>query len=191
MRLKYFVLIEILLVLALLYLCGGSQDVHVSEIEEGPHVCWEIDAETDMWRCPYWWIWKPGADKWSQDKGIDLIAKYKGRDTYCAIQAKWYAAHNTVPYDEVTNFLADSSRSEIEDRILMMSTNRLNEKTCKEVIQGQEKQVVIRDRYYFESINFNYPSHISELRKASLATCIKGVERALHPKSEIWDGEGW
>ena len=114
------------------------------------------------------WLWDQWPNKWSHDKGIDLIAKYKGRDTYCAIQAKCYAAHNTVPYDEVTNFLADSNRSEIEDRILMMSTNRLYEKTSKEVIQGQEKQVVIRDRHYFESINFNYPSHISELSKASL-----------------------
>ena len=114
------------------------------------------------------WLWDQWPNKWSHDKGIDLIAKYNGRDTYCAIQAKCYAAHNTVPYDEVTNFLADSNRSEIEDRILMMSTNRLNEKTSKEVIQGQEKQVVIRDRHYFESINFNYPSHISELSKASL-----------------------
>ena len=114
------------------------------------------------------WLWDQWPHKWSHDKGIDLIAKHKGRDTYCAIQAKCYAAHNTVPYDEVTNFLADSNRSEIEDRILMMSTNRLNEKTSKEVIQGQEKQVIIRDRHYFESINFNYPSHISELSKASL-----------------------
>ena len=53
------------------------------------------------------WLWDQWPNKWSHDKGIDLIAKYKGRDTYCAIQAKCYAAHNTVPYDEVTNFLAD------------------------------------------------------------------------------------
>ena len=50
----------------------------------------------------------------------------------------------------------------------MMSTNKLNEKTSKEVIQGQEKQVVIRDRHYFESLNYDYPAHISELSKAKL-----------------------
>ena len=114
------------------------------------------------------WLWDDWPQRWSHDKGVDLIAKYKGRDKYCAIQSKCYAAHNTVPYDEVTNFLADSNRVEIEDRILMMSTNKLNEKTSKEVIEGQEKQVIIRDRQYFESLNYEYPEHISELSKAKV-----------------------
>jgi superfamily II DNA or RNA helicase len=136
------------------------------------------------------WLWDDWPNKWSHDKGIDLVAKYKGRDTYCAIQAKCYAAHNTVPYNEVTNFLADSSRAEIEDRILMMSTNKLNEKTSKEVISGQEKQVTILDRDYFENkAKFDYPSHISELGKAKAKppatprkhqiTAINDVEKGL------------
>ena len=136
------------------------------------------------------WLWDDWPNKWSHDKGIDLIAKYKGRDTYCAIQSKCYASHNTVPYNEVTNFLADSSRTEIEDRILMMSTNKLNEKTSKEVISGQEKQVTILDRDYFENkAKFDYPSHISELGKAKAKppvtprkhqiTAINDVEKGL------------
>ena len=59
------------------------------------------------------WLWDDWPNKWSHDKGIDLVAKYKGRDKYCAVQAKCYAAHNTVPYNEVTNFIAESSRTEI------------------------------------------------------------------------------
>ena len=136
------------------------------------------------------WLWDDWPNKWSQDKGIDLVAKYKGRDKYCAVQAKCYAAHNTVPYNEVTNFLADSSRTEIEDRILMMSTNKLNEKTSKEVISGQEKQVTILDREYFQNkAKFDYPSHISELGKAKAKppatprkhqiTAINDVEKGL------------
>ena len=135
------------------------------------------------------WLWDDWPQRWSHDKGVDLIAKYKGRDKYCAIQSKCYAAHNTVPYDEVTNFLADSNRVEIEDRILMMSTNRLNEKTSKEVIEGQEKQVIIRDRQYFESLNYEYPANISELSKAKVkeraiprphqAIAIDNVEKGL------------
>jgi len=136
------------------------------------------------------WLWDDWPSKWSHDKGIDLVAKYKGRDRYCAIQAKCYAAHNTVPYNEVTNFLADSSRAEIEDRILMMSTNKLNEKTSKEVISGQEKQVTILDRDYFENkAKFDYPAHISELGKAKAKppatprkhqiTAINDVEKGL------------
>ena len=62
--------------------------------------------------------------KWGRDKGVDLIAKYKGRNKFCAIQAKCYAAHNQVSYED-GKFLADSNRVEIEDRILMMSTDRL------------------------------------------------------------------
>ena len=113
------------------------------------------------------WLWADWNQRWSNDKGIDLIAKYAGREKYCAVQAKCYDAANTVPYGEVTNFLADSNRDLIEDRILMMSTNRLNEKTSKEVISGQEKPVTIRDRHYFENISYEYPQHISDLRNAA------------------------
>ena len=95
-----------------------------------------------------------------------------------------HAAHNTVPYDEVTNFLADSNRVEIEDRILMMSTNKLSEKTSKEVIAGQEKQVVIRDRQYFESINYEYPNHISEISKSKIG---KKAEARQHQAKAIDD----
>ena len=56
------------------------------------------------------WLWDDWPKKWSHDKGVDLIAKYKGRDKYCAIQAKCYAAHNVVPYNDITNFLADSNK---------------------------------------------------------------------------------
>ena len=60
MRPKNILLIGILAILAVpFYILVASvawrlgfQDVHVSEIEEGPHGCWEINAETDMWRCP-------------------------------------------------------------------------------------------------------------------------------------------
>ena len=30
------------------------------------------------------WLWEPWPNKWSYDKGIDVITKYKGRDTCCA-----------------------------------------------------------------------------------------------------------
>jgi len=71
-----------------------------------------------------------------------------------------------------------------------MSTNKLNEKTSKEVISGQEKQVTILDRDYFENkAKFDYPSHISELGKAKAKppatprkhqiTAINDVEKGL------------
>lgn len=126
----------------------------------------------------------------SHDKGIDLVAKRIGRHAYCVVQAKCYAVQNTVPYNDVTNFLADGNRAEIEDRILIMSTNKLNKKTSKEVIGGQEKQVTILDRDYFENkAKFDYPSHISELEKAKAKppanpkkhqiTAINDVEKAV------------
>ena len=73
------------------------------------------------------WMWDEWPNKWSHDKGVDLVAKYKGRDTYCAVQAKCYAAHNTVPYNEVTNFLADSSRSEIANDVESISVKNETE----------------------------------------------------------------
>ena len=111
------------------------------------------------------WLWPDWPHRWTRDKGIDLIAKYKGREKYCAIQAKCRDAHDTVPYNEVTNFLADSNRELIEDRILMMSTNKLSETTSREIIQGQEKRVVIRDRHYFENIPYTIQYFLLQLLK--------------------------
>ena len=130
------------------------------------------------------WLWPDWPHRWTRDKGIDLIAKYKGREKYCAIQAKCRDAHDTVPYNEVTNFLADSNRELIEDRILMMSTNKLSETTSREVIQGQEKRVVIRDRHYFENIPFEYPSHISKIFEAKQK---KKAEPRPHQRRAITD----
>ena len=130
------------------------------------------------------WLWPDWPHRWTRDKGIDLIAKYKGREKYCAIQAKCRDAHDTVPYNEVTNFLADSNRELIEDRILMMSTNKLSETTSREIIQGQEKRVVIRDRHYFENIPFEYPSHISKIFEA---TQKKKAEPRPHQRRAITD----
>ena len=32
------------------------------------------------------WLWDDWPGKWSHDKGVDLIAKYKGKEKYCAVQ---------------------------------------------------------------------------------------------------------
>ena len=122
------------------------------------------------------WMWDDWPKKWGRDKGVDLIAKYKGRNKFCAIQAKCYAAHNQVSYEDVAKFLADSNRAEIEDRILMMSTDRLSEDTSRETIEGQEKPIVIRDRNYFENIPYDFPKNISEIKNLKMPDILFGQE---------------
>lgn len=31
------------------------------------------------------WLWDDFPNKWSNDRGVDLISKYKGREKYCAV----------------------------------------------------------------------------------------------------------
>ena len=131
------------------------------------------------------WLWDKWEKNWGRDKGVDLIAKYKGRNKFCAIQAKCYAAHNQVSYEDVAKFLADSNRVEIEDRILMMSTDRLSEDTSRETIEGQEKPVVIRDRNYFENIPYDFPKNISEIKKAKPR--VKKAKPRDHQRKAIDD----
>ena len=131
------------------------------------------------------WLWDKWEKNWGRDKGVDLIAKYKGRNKFCAIQAKCYAAHNQVSYEDVAKFLADSNRAEIEDRILMMSTDRLSEDTSRETIEGQEKPIVIRDRNYFENIPYDFPKNISEIKKAKPR--VKKAKPRDHQRKAIDD----
>ena len=64
------------------------------------------------------WLWNDWPGNWGRDKGIDLIArKYDGR--IVAIQAKHYAPTYYVKKADIDSFLSESSRDEIDERLLI------------------------------------------------------------------------
>jgi predicted helicase len=53
--------------------------------------------------------WVTGHDGYSgKDIGIDLVAKIRGQETYCAIQCKCYGAENQITKQDLDSFVSAS-----------------------------------------------------------------------------------
>ena len=85
------------------------------------------------------WAWKDWPGCWGRDKGIDLIGRtHDGR--IVAIQAKNYAERHAITKQDVDTFLSESSRAEIDERLLIATTDRVGSAAI-EVMDAQEKTV--------------------------------------------------
>ncbi len=89
------------------------------------------------------WLWSEWKDRWSnQDRGIDLIAETKSGEIW-AIQAKAYDSKNQIPKSDIDSFLSESSRSSIDFRLLIATTDKLSA-GAKQAIEGQQIPVGLR-----------------------------------------------
>lgn len=78
------------------------------------------------------------------DTGIDIVAKKKNCDEYCAIQCKFYSEDNTVAKSDVDTFISasgkpfyiDGKEVRYSDRIIVSSTDKWTS-TAEETIEGQ------------------------------------------------------
>ena len=89
------------------------------------------------------WLWNEWKDRWSnQDRGIDLIAETKSGEIW-AVQAKAYDSKNQIPKSDIDSFLSESSRSSIDFRLLIATTDKLSA-GAKQAIEGQQIPVGLR-----------------------------------------------
>lgn len=107
------------------------------------------------------WLWNDWPGNWGRDKGIDLIARtYDGR--IVAIQAKNYAATYYLKKADVDSFLSESSRDEIDERLLVATTELLGT-NAREVIQAQSKPVSLCLLDRLQSAAVTWPTGVGEL----------------------------
>ena len=59
-----------------------------------------------------------------QDTGIDLVARCRHKDGWCAVQAKFYSPDAQIQKSDVDSFLASSEREEFVQRVLVDTTER-------------------------------------------------------------------
>ena len=87
------------------------------------------------------WLWDEWPGRWGADCGIDLVA----RDTegkVWAIQAKCYAADNSVTKQDIDSFLSESINPKIDNRLLIATTDGLAPNAVK-VIKRQNEVVPV------------------------------------------------
>ena len=85
--------------------------------------------------------WADEEGIFAQDIGIDLVAKLRGYDGWCAIQCKFYAKGKTLQKREIDSFLALSSRKHFVRRLIIDTTGKEWSPQALETIRDQAPPV--------------------------------------------------
>ena len=76
------------------------------------------------------------------DIGIDLVAKLRGSDGWCAIQCKLWAEGKTLQKKDIDSFLAASSRKYFSRRLIIDTTGKSWSTQAEATIRDQDPPVV-------------------------------------------------
>ena len=69
------------------------------------------------------WLWTEWPGRGNQpDTGIDLVAKDRYTDEYCAIQCKFYAKGHTVQKVDIDSFFTASGKKPFTSRMIVATT---------------------------------------------------------------------
>lgn len=91
------------------------------------------------------WLWSEFPyNGGKHDTGIDIVAKKRNCDEYCAVQCKFYDENNPVSKSDVDTFLSASGKPffidgkpfRYSDRIIVSTTDKWTS-TAEETIEGQ------------------------------------------------------
>ena len=85
------------------------------------------------------WAWEQGLPE--QDIGIDLVAKLRNTEGWCAIQCKFWAKGKTLQKKEIDSFLASSGRKEFARRLIIDTTGKDWSKQAEDTIRAQSVPV--------------------------------------------------
>lgn len=83
-------------------------------------------------------------DKWAErhgmlkiDTGVDLVAKLRNEDVWCAIQCKFYVQGKTIPKAEIDSFLSASGSVHFRRRLIIDTTGRGWSRNAEDALRRQ------------------------------------------------------
>ena len=115
------------------------------------------------------WLWDDYPNKWQrQDLGTDLVFR-DNEGLIWAVQAKCYGEHRSTTKGDMNSFLADTGRREVDRRLWLQTTNKMEAKAEK-TLTGQDKPVTIFKLNDFRDAPLEYPSSYSDLYQAKVKT---------------------
>lgn len=83
------------------------------------------------------WLWKDWPERNNKpDTGIDIVAKFRDSDKFCAVQCKFYEPEYSVSKPDIDTFLAASSKEIYSQRIIISTSANWNE-NAEDTIQNQ------------------------------------------------------
>jgi superfamily II DNA or RNA helicase len=142
--------------------------------EQGKGKPFEVFCKWFLENDPEWsktvdkvWLWDDYPYKWQrQDLGTDLV--FRDNDGLIwAVQAKCYGEHRTTTKGDMNSFLADTGRKEVDRRLWLQSTNKIEAKAEK-TLKGQDKPVTVFMLNDFRDAQLEYPSSFADLHQAKV-----------------------
>ncbi|MDA9993639.1 DEAD/DEAH box helicase family protein [Burkholderiales bacterium] len=113
------------------------------------------------------WLWDEYPNKWQrQDLGTDLVFQDK-EGLIWAVQAKCYSEHRSTSKGDMNSFLADTGRPEVDRRLWLQTTNKIEAKAEK-TYKGQDKPVTMFNLNNFRDAHIDYPSSFAGLYEAKV-----------------------
>jgi len=142
--------------------------------EQGKGKPFEVFCKWFLENDPEWsktvdkvWLWDDYPNKWQrQDLGTDLVFR-DNEGLIWAVQAKCYGEHRTTTKGDMNSFLADTGRKEVDRRLWMQSTNKMEAKAEK-TLKGQDKPVTVFMLNDFRDAQIEYPSSFADLHQAKV-----------------------
>ena len=150
------------------------------------------------------WIWNkfPG-NEGKVDTGIDLVAKEKYSDGYCAIQCKFYGDKTTVDKSNIDSFFTASGKDIYTSRLIFATTDNWT-KHAEDALRNQKIPINRMttddmesgsiDWEQFNTDSFTAPQRrkngIREHQKKALENVIKGFESGERGKLIMACGTG-
>ena len=113
------------------------------------------------------WLWDDYPNKWQrQDLGTDLVFR-DNEGLIWAVQAKCYGEHRSTTKGDMNSFLADTGRTEVDRRLWLQTTNKMEAKAEK-TLKGQDKPVTIFKLNDFRDAPLEYPNSYAHLYEAKV-----------------------
>lgn len=84
--------------------------------------------------------WEQWAEQYGllkMDTGVDLVAKLRNEDGWCAIQCKFYSEGKTIPKAEIDSFLSTSGSIHFRRRLIIDTTGRGWSRNAEDTLRRQ------------------------------------------------------
>lgn len=96
------------------------------------------------------------------DIGIDLIAKLRNEDDYCAIQCKCYQNDKSISKSDLDSFISASSSSDFPRLMLVDTSSQPLSKNAQSVFENLEKEFTRIQQTELENSLINWSNFISD-----------------------------
>ncbi len=133
------------------------------------------------------WPWREWPlNNGEPDTGIDIVARVRDSESYCAVQCKFREDDSSITKSEIDSFLALSSKEIFSARIIFTLTDNFNTH-ARNALKDQSPGVTILTRKNLEESNINWstfdfskPGHVSHIVKNLRKHQINAINDVLN-----------